>query len=174
MNYFVCVGSPGIFQGSNKKTAFFVVFFLKCTKKIILGLLGLNSFIQYVFDPLIVFLQILNSRNSHIRGPYDISSFFVKKLCFSVFLLNSIANKDSRLNSGVQFHLMVPSQMYERVLQKQPPEMFYNVFLEILQNSQENTCARESFSYEFCEISKNTFPTEQLQATVSGAEFALV
>ena len=50
------------------------------------------------------------------------------------------------------------------------------VFLEILQNSQENTCARDSFlikfqacnfvrneplaqvfSYEFCEISKNTF-----------------
>ena len=52
------------------------------------------------------------------------------------------------------------------------------VFLEILQNSQENTCARVSFliklqalrlqlfkrdtltqvfSYEFCEISKNTF-----------------
>ena len=69
---------------------------------------------------------------------------------------------------------MVLSQMYEGVLQKQPPEMFYNVFLEILQNSQENTCARESFSYEFCEISKNTFPTEQLQATALGAEFALV
>ena len=29
------------------------------------------------------------------------------------------------------------------------------VFLEISQNSQENTCARVSF--EFCEISKNTF-----------------
>ena len=46
-----------------------------------------------------------------------------------------------------------------------------NVFLEISQNSQEDTCARVSFlknfikkeslaqvfSYEFCEISKNTF-----------------
>ena len=37
------------------------------------------------------------------------------------------------------------------------------VFLEILQNSQENTCARVSFfghnvfSCELCEISKNTF-----------------
>ena len=49
------------------------------------------------------------------------------------------------------------------------------VFLEILQNSQENTCARDSFliklqayfikkeslaqvfSFEFCEVSKNTF-----------------
>ena len=35
--------------------------------------------------------------------------------------------------------------MYEKVLQKQPPEMFYKVFLEILQNSQENTCVRDSF-----------------------------
>ena len=50
----------------------------------------------------------MDSRNSHIRGPYDISSFFVKKLYFSVFLLNSIANKDSRLNGGIQFHLIVP------------------------------------------------------------------
>ena len=33
-------------------------------------------------------------------------------------------------------------------------------FLEISQNSQENTC-------EFCEISKNTFSTEHLWATVS-------
>ena len=56
------------------------------------------------------------------------------------------------------------------------------VFLEILQNSQENTCARDSFliklllinfikkeslaqvfSCEFCEISKNNFFTEQLR-----------
>ena len=40
------------------------------------------------------------------------------------------------------------------------------VFLEISQNSQENTCA-QVFSCEFCEISKNTFVTEQLWATVS-------
>ena len=52
------------------------------------------------------------------------------------------------------------------------------MFLEILQNSQENTCARVSFfikketlaqvfSCEFCEISKNTFFTEHLRATRS-------
>ena len=50
------------------------------------------------------------------------------------------------------------------------------VFLEILQNSQENTFARVSFlitlqaclrSPEFCEISKNTFFTEHIWATVS-------
>ena len=63
------------------------------------------------------------------------------------------------------------------------------VFLEISQNSQENTCARVSFliklqnkpatlflkketlaqefSYEFCEISKNTFFTERLCTTAS-------
>ena len=52
------------------------------------------------------------------------------------------------------------------------------VFLEISQNSQENTCARVSglqlikketlarvFSSEFCEISKNTFFTKYLQTT---------
>ena len=45
-----------------------------------------------------------------------------------------------------------------------------NVFLEISQNSQENTCARVSFliklqawgSCEFCEISKNTFSSRTL------------
>ena len=76
INYFVCVRSRGVFQGSALKSVFSVLFFLKCIKK--------------------------------IRGPYDISSFFAKKICFSVFLLNGIADKDSRFNSGVQFHLMVP------------------------------------------------------------------
>ena len=62
------------------------------------------------------------------------------------------------------------------------------VFLEISQNSQENTCAKVSFSIrlqaqacnfikretlaqvfsrEFCEISKNTYTTEHLQTTAS-------
>ena len=52
------------------------------------------------------------------------------------------------------------------------------VFLEILQNSQENTCARVSFliknetlaqvfSCEFSEISTNTFFTENFGVTVS-------
>ena len=61
------------------------------------------------------------------------------------------------------------------------------MFLEISQNSQENTCAGDSFliklqapvlqlmkkeslaqlfSWEFCEISKNTFFTEHLQTTL--------
>ena len=61
------------------------------------------------------------------------------------------------------------------------------VFLEISQNSQENTCARDSFlikfqacnfikkeslaqvfSCEFCEISKDNFFTEHLRTTASG------
>ena len=65
--------------------------------------------------------------------------------------------------------------------------LFKKVFLEISQNSQENTCARVSFliklqtlgnfikkealaqvfSCEFCEISKNTFFTEHLWTTAS-------
>ena len=62
------------------------------------------------------------------------------------------------------------------------------VFLErCSQNSQENTCVRDSiltkgckrettaqvFSCEFCEISKNTFFTEPLQKTTSDFNFSL-
>ena len=51
--------------------------------------------------------------------------------------------------------------------------MLEKVFLEISQNSQENTSANvfkketpaREFSYEFCEISKNRFFTEHLDAT---------
>ena len=57
----------------------------------------------------------------------------------------------------LRFSGEAPSQMYERVMWKQQPEMFYNV-REFL------------FSCEFCEISKNIFFTEQLQATACGAE----
>ena len=67
-----------------------------------------------------------------------------------------------------------PSQIYEKVLQKQPREMFYKVFLEILQNSQETPVPETLFSCEFCEIFKNTFSTRQLQATASDAESASV
>ena len=49
------------------------------------------------------------------------------------------------------------------------------MFLEISQNSQENTCVRASFliklqafSCEFCEISKNTVFTEHVWTTASG------
>ena len=69
--------------------------------------------------------------------------------------------------------------------------LYKKVFLEIWQNSQGNTCARASFliklqttpatlikkeslahvlSYEFCEISKNTFFTEDRRATASVKE----
>ena len=48
------------------------------------------------------------------------------------------------------------------------------VFLEISQNSQENTCnfikiefLAQVLSFEFCEISKNTFFTEHLWTTAS-------
>ena len=33
INYFVCIGSRGIFQGSTLKTVFSKLFFLKCIKK---------------------------------------------------------------------------------------------------------------------------------------------
>ena len=46
-------------------------------------------------------------------------SFFVKKLCFSVFVLNSIKEKDSRFISGVQFYLMVPVSFPDFQLEEQ-------------------------------------------------------
>ena len=62
----------------------------------------------------------------------------ISKMNCSVKIFNSLKR--------LRFSGKAPSQMCERVLQKQPPEMFfYKVFLEILQNSQENTCARDSF-----------------------------
>ena len=66
------------------------------------------------------------------------------------------------------------------------------MFLQISQNSQENICAKDSFliklqasgcnfikkdsltqvfSYEFCEIFKNTFSTEHLQTAASEEAF---
>ena len=54
--------------------------------------------------------------------------------------------------------------------------LYKKVFLKIVQNSQENTCVRDSFlmkrlaqvfSSEFSEIFKNTFFTEHIQATTS-------
>ena len=72
---------------------------------------------------------------------------------------------------------------------KIPPEKFCNkkVFLEILQNSQENACEwdlnkarnfinketlEQVFSCELCKIFKNTFLTEHLQTTASLIEVA--
>ena len=68
------------------------------------------------------------------------------------------------------------------------------MFLEISQNSQENTCARVSFSIklrkacnfikketlaqvffcEFCEISRNNFFTEHLRMTASGSSSVFI
>ena len=54
----------------------------------------------------------------------------------------------------------------ERVRSSRPEVFYKKVFLKISQNLQENTCARifinketlaQVFSYEFCEIFKNTF-----------------
>ena len=72
-------------------------------------------------------------------------------------------------------------------IRKQPPEVFLKkkMFWKISRNSQENTCDRASFliklqtnfikketltqvfSFEFCEIFKNTFFTEHLPTTAS-------
>ena len=53
------------------------------------------------------------------------------------------------------------------VLQKQPPEVFYNKRPEACNFIKKETLA-QVFSCEFCEISKNTFFTEHLRTTASG------
>ena len=79
--------------------------------------------------------------------------------------------------SWKQANILVFNEYFESGRSSRP-----EVFLEILYNSQENTCARASFliklqaetlaqvfSCEFCEVSKNTFFTEYLWTTVSRA-----
>ena len=92
----------------------------------------------------------------------------------------SVANLKKYLDSWQFLNVYI---IKEVLTQKQPPEVFCEkVFLEILQNSQENTCARVSFliklqaacnfikketlaqvfSIEFCKICKNTFSQNSL------------
>ena len=56
INYFVCVGSHGIFQGSALKTVFSVLFFLKCIKKKHFISTGAEKFYLVLFYSSIVFL----------------------------------------------------------------------------------------------------------------------
>ena len=44
-----------------------------------------------------------------------IQVFFVKKLSFRIFCLNSIEDKDPRFISSEQFHLMVPVSFLVRI-----------------------------------------------------------
>ena len=37
------------------------------------------------------------------RGPWQVSSFFLKKVCVGVFVLNSVEDKDSRFISDFKF-----------------------------------------------------------------------
>ena len=56
INYFVCVGSHGIFQGSALKTVFSVLFFLKCIKKKHFISTGAEKLYLVLFYSSIVFL----------------------------------------------------------------------------------------------------------------------
>ena len=80
--------------------------------------------------------------------------------------LNELKNEIYACDCG----LFNSSLFYQNLVKK--------LLIEILQNSQENTCARVSFSVkketltqmlscEFCEISKNTFFTKQVRTTAS-------
>ena len=90
--------------------------------------------------------------------------------------------------TDLQICISVPSNQID---QKQPPKV-WKLFLEISQNSQENTCVRVSFlvklhasatllkktlaqvfSCEFCEISQNTFFTEHLATASNWSDLKL-
>ena len=65
INYFVFIGSHGIFQGSALKTVLSVLFFLKCIKKKYIRSTWAEQFYLVLFSSFIEFLWILNSRSSH-------------------------------------------------------------------------------------------------------------
>ena len=131
------------------------------------------NFTEYWFSVLFLlmliinnfFFQIENLKKDSLHKP---ASYYFSSLKIKRFFTRNFALKD---------------------LYKHPPKVFYikKVFLEISQNSEENTCAIASFliklqawackfikketlpqvfSCEFCEISKNTFSTEHLQTTL--------
>ena len=68
------------------------------------------------------------------------------------------------------YHKVIEAKCTEAVARRYSIK---KLFLEILQNSQENTCARvkytltQVFSCEFCEISKNTLSYRTPPAAVS-------
>ena len=66
---------------------------------------------------------------------------------FAAYFQNTFSSKHLRMAASV--NLMKWKNWKEKFtmyLQKQPPEVFYEkIFLEISQNSQENTCARVFF-----------------------------
>ena len=70
-------------------------------------------------------------------GGYQCLTSLPKILKKSQILINNFVIKNTLLFSLFEFNYFI---------KKQPPEMFYKkVFLEISQNSQENTSARASF-----------------------------
>ena len=77
----------------------------------------------------------------------------------SNFAIIKSCNKQSQAHKSIRLVRTIPEVVVRRCSVKKE-------FLKILQNSQENTCARVSikketlaqvFSCEYCEISKNTF-----------------
>ena len=99
---------------------------------------------------------------------------FFHVISVGVRVLFNDSSREKQPFAGV---LQNRSQMFKRVLTKAVSRRcsVKKVFLEISQNSPENTCARlyfliklQVFSSEFCEISKKNFLTEHLWATASG------
>ena len=126
INYFVCVGCRGIYQGS--ATVFSVLVFLKCIKKKHFRSNWAEQFYLVLVYPL-SYSSRFRVQETAILGARMIFQAFCSKIMFYFFLLNSIADKDSRFNSGVQFHLMVPVSFPFRIQICGTVFFFYQGFL---------------------------------------------
>ena len=116
---------------------------------------------------------------AHVLNEWFLSTKFLLNVHFrNVHFINYFRKKlYLRCLTGFRIHLCIS---YSRHRTSHQRCSIRKAFLEISHNSQENTCARvffnkvtgltlaQVFSCEFWEISKNTFFTEHLWATVFG------
>ena len=101
ISYFMLIGSQWIFQGPTLEIVFLCCFLWIGLNRSLLDLFWMKTYIWYFRDPLSYRSSFKLKKQPFrvFRGPCQISSFFAKKVCFSVFVLNSVEDKDSRFIS---------------------------------------------------------------------------
>ena len=105
ISYFV-FRFPMNFSRSHFRNCIFVLFLMNWSKYKHFRSTLHEDFHLIALSLLIVSIQVLKSGRSQFvfsGGPCQISSILVKKICFSVLVLNSIKVKDSRFISGFKF-----------------------------------------------------------------------
>ena len=121
----------------------------------------MSEYVTWIFYFLLFFLKFLSSGKWVMTSQINFIRFYDVITRNSVFDLGFVTRE---FQISPFLHLTEAATV--GVLWKK-------TFLEISQNTQENTCARVSFliklqaSWEFCDISKNTFFTEHLWTTAS-------